>query len=88
MASLESNLDLTQAFCFRMNKWGSVYTVYSPLNAVITVDGTFVQVMPFPSVKGQHCGVCGDFDGNRKNDLIDKSGAPIAAEQMAKAWCK
>jgi hypothetical protein len=72
----------------RMNKWGSVYTVYSPMNVVVTYDGTFAQVMPFPSVKGQHCGVCGDFDGNRKNDLIDKSGTPLLAEQMAKAWCK
>ena len=30
------------------------------------------QVIPAPWVKGQHCGVCGNFDGNTKNEMVDK----------------
>ena len=30
------------------------------------------QVIPAPWVKGQHCGVCGNFDGNTKNEMLDK----------------
>ena len=30
------------------------------------------QVIPAPWVKGQHCGVCGNFDGNTKNEMQDK----------------
>ena len=32
----------------------------------------YEQVIPAPWVKGQHCGVCGNFDGNTKNEMLDK----------------
>ena len=31
-----------------------------------------MQVIPAPWVKGQHCGICGNFDGNTKNEMEDK----------------
>ena len=68
-------------------RWGSVYTIISPYNVMVSYDGTFVQVMPAPFVKGQHCGICGNFDGNTKNELLNKNGAPVDAERVAQAWC-
>jgi len=71
----------------KLMRWGSVYTIISPYNVMVSYDGTFVQVMPAPFVKGQHCGICGNFDGNTKNELLNKNGAPVDAERVAQAWC-
>ena len=68
-------------------KWGSVYTIFSPYNVNVIYDGTFVQVIPAPFVKGQHCGICGNFDGNKKNEFLNKVGAPVEAGRLAQAWC-
>lgn len=81
---------------FSIIRWGSVYTISSSVeaftlslpNVFIVYDGSFVQVFPAPNVKGQHCGVCGNFDGNQKNDLVNKAGQAIAANKMATSWCK
>merc|ERR1712032_1340368 len=62
---------------FTLVKWGPVYTLFSDYNVVILYDGTFVEVIPAPWVKGQHCGVCGNFDGNTKNEMQDKTGSLV-----------
>ena len=72
---------------FRLIKWGSVYSLHSEGNVMVTFDGTFVQVTPAPYVKGQHCGVCGNFDGNTKNEFLNKVGSPVEAGRIAQAWC-
>merc|ERR1712083_551630 len=69
-------------------KWGPVYTLYSDYNVVILYDGTFVEVIPAPWVKGQHCGICGNFDGNTKNEMEDKTGAVVPADMLSRAWCQ
>jgi hypothetical protein len=73
---------------FKLLKWGSTFTVYSKWKVAIIFDGTFVEVIPFPSVKGQHCGVCGNYDNNRNNDLVGKGGDAIAVQDLAKEWCR
>merc|ERR1712106_162968 len=82
---------------FSIVRYGPVYTLTSVVtgqfglkfpNVAIIYDGTFVEVIPGPNVKGQHCGVCGDFDGNSQNDLVNKAGKPVVASKMARAWCK
>ena len=54
---------------------------------MINFDGTFAQIIPAPYVKGQHCGVCGNFDGNKKNEFHNKVGAPTDPSRIAQAWC-
>lgn len=73
---------------FKLLKWGSTYTIYSHWKVAIIFDGTFVEVIPFPSVKGQHCGACGNYDNNRNNDLVGKDGNPVAVKDLAKEWCR
>jgi len=71
----------------KLIRWGSVYTLHSEGNVMINFDGTFAQIIPAPYVKGQHCGVCGNFDGNRKNEFLNKVGAPTDPSRIAQAWC-
>jgi len=73
---------------FKMVKWGSAYNIYSFLKVWIVYDGTFVEVIPAPSVKGQHCGVCGNYDNNRKNELVGKAGQAVTVAELPTAWCK
>eukprot|EP00090_Calanus_glacialis_P016360 TRINITY_DN2561_c0_g1_i1.p1 TRINITY_DN2561_c0_g1~~TRINITY_DN2561_c0_g1_i1.p1 ORF type:complete len:1526 (-),score=363.79 TRINITY_DN2561_c0_g1_i1:68-4645(-) len=71
----------------KLIKWGSVYSLHSEGNVMVTFDGTFAQVIPAPYVKGQHCGVCGNFDGNTKNEFLNKVGSPVEVGRIAQAWC-
>merc|ERR1712038_957640 len=64
------------------------YTLFSDYNVVVLYDGTFVEVIPAPWVKGQHCGVCGNFDGNTKNEMQDKTGTMVPADMLSRAWCQ
>ena len=73
---------------FTLVKWGPVYSLYSDWNVLILYDGTFVEVVPAPWVKGQHCGLCGNFDGNSKNEVMDKAGAAVPEAMLSRAWCR
>jgi von Willebrand factor type D domain len=42
-------------------------------------DGNFVEVMPAPSVKGQHCGVCGNYNKNKFDDFAGKEENVLVA---------
>ena len=50
-------------------------------------DGNFVEVMPAPSVKGQHCGVCGNYNRNKNDEFTgkDESILPSGAD-MVNEW--
>jgi len=71
---------------FKLYKWGTTYNIYSSLKVWIMYDGTFAEVIPAPSVKGQHCGVCGNYDMNRKNELLGKNGQVIDEDHLAEEW--
>jgi len=73
---------------FTLSNWGGTYILNSDQNFSLVYDGSFAQVMPMMGVKGQHCGACGNFDGNNKNDLFDKAGSPIQATQLPTVWCQ
>jgi hypothetical protein len=73
---------------FKLLKWRSNTNIYSYRKVWILFDGTFVQVIPAPSVKGQHCGVCGNYDNNRKNELFGKNGQIITEANLAWEWCE
>ena len=71
---------------FRIFRWGSTYNVYSFLKVWVAYDGNFVEVMPAPSVKGSHCGVCGTFNRNKYDEFSGKAGNRIASSDMASEW--
>jgi len=72
---------------FTLLRWGGMYTIFSQYNALINYDPSMVQVLPAPFIKGQHCGVCGNFDGNQKNEFLDKNGDPVSSNSLASSWC-
>merc|ERR1711890_172203 len=73
---------------FKLIRWGPVHTLWSSMNVLINYDGNFVQVLPAPWVKGQHCGLCGNFDGNTGNELQDKAENAVSRDELVGAWCK
>ena len=66
-----------------MFKWGSTVNVYSFLRVWMAYDGTFVEVMPAPSVRGQHCGLCGNFNRNKFDEWTGKDGTSIMSSSAA-----
>ena len=44
-----------------------MFTIYSQYNVLINYSPSAVQVIPAPFMKNQLCGVCANFDGNKKN---------------------
>lgn len=85
---VEKKLEVGGEEIVGITKWGHTYMVYSYLKVMILFDGHFVEVIPAPSVKGQHCGACGNFDGNPKNELIGKNGQDLVPrDNIANAWC-
>ena len=61
----------------RITQWGSTYHIYSYLKVWIMFDGTFVGTVPAPSVKGQHCGLCGNYNRNKYDDFMGKDGQTL-----------
>jgi len=73
---------------FRITNYGGNYVITNDLTVAIIYDGNFIQVIPLAVVNGQHCGICGNFDGSKFNELQDKNGNDVPHEQFARAWCK
>ena len=47
-----------------------------------------LQVVPNPITKGEHCGACGDYDGNKYNNIMDRQGQPVPVQFLPQKWCK
>lgn len=73
---------------FKIVKWGSTINVYSFLRVWIATDNVFVQVMPAPSTRGQHCGLCGTFNRNMYDEWMGKDGQTMmtSADAMVNEW--
>ena len=76
-------------FSCRIFKWGNTYNIYSFLKVWIVFDGSFVEIVPAPSVKGNHCGMCGNFNRNKYDEMTKKDGVSLAATpaEMAQEYC-
>ena len=76
---------------YRIFKWGSTYNIYSFLRVWIVFDGSFVEVVPAPSIKGNHCGMCGNYNRNQYDEMTKKDGTSLAktADEMRDEykWC-
>jgi len=74
---------------FSIFKWGNTYNIYSFLKVWIVFDGSFVEVIPAPSVKGNHCGMCGNFNRDQYDEMTKKDGKSLAATpaEMVQEYC-
>jgi len=68
---------------FSIFKWGNTYNIYSFLKVWIVFDGSFVEVVPAPSIRGNHCGLCGNFNRNQYDEFTKKDGTSMAADPAA-----
>jgi len=72
---------------FEVFKWGSTINVYSFLRVWVATDNNYVQVMPAPSVRGQHCGLCGNFNRNMFDEWTGKNEQLMtSAADMVNEW--
>ena len=68
-------------------RWGSTYHIYSFLNVWISYDGNFAMTVPAPSVKGQHCGICGNYNRNQFDEFTAKDMSQLSsASEMVENW--
>ena len=65
---------------YRIFKWGNTYSIYSFLKVWVNFDGVMVEVIPAPSVKGNHCGMCGTFNRNKYDEMMKKDGVSLAKD--------
>ncbi len=86
-ACLVARTDNTDLPCCRIFRWGSSYHVYSFLRVWASYDGHFVEVVPAPSARGQHCGICGNYNRVQSDELIGKDLQKLSSpEQLVKDW--
>jgi hypothetical protein len=81
-------LKLIFTYFSRIFRWGSTYNLYSFLKVWVTYDGNYVEVVPAPSTKGQHCGICGNYNRQQKDEFSGKSGDNRldSAADLVKEW--
>ena len=77
------------SYFFRIFKWGNTYNIYSFLKVWIVFDGSFAEVVPAPSTKGNHCGLCGNYNRNKYDEMMMKDGTSLAATpaEMVTEYC-
>ena len=77
----------TLVLSFRLSRTGLLYRLESVLVSV-TYDGATIQVVPNPMVRAKLCGVCGDYDGDSRNDIVNKDGHNVDQNVFLESWCK
>eukprot|EP00092_Neocalanus_flemingeri_P025744 GFUD01027909.1.p1 GENE.GFUD01027909.1~~GFUD01027909.1.p1 ORF type:complete len:741 (-),score=120.67 GFUD01027909.1:127-2277(-) len=74
-------------FMFKIFRRQNNYVVDFFPQMMINYDGNSVQVLAGPQVKGQHCGMCGDYNRNTYHELLDPQMCPLnTGDEMARAW--
>jgi len=72
---------------FKIYRFQKMFFVESFLNVNVITDGNHVKVVAPPQVKGQHCGMCGDFNGDHEVELIHPQMCQLnTGTEMAAAW--
>ena len=74
-------------YIFRLYRRGQLFRLESVLVSV-TYDGASIMVMPHPLLRAKLCGVCGNFDGNSKNEFVSKDGQFVDQSVFLESWCK
>jgi len=74
---------------FKIYRWDREYTIEAFMNMVVYYDGNSVKLLAPAHVKGQHCGMCGDFNGDREHELIHPQMCELSSgTEMANAWVR
>jgi 5-methylcytosine-specific restriction endonuclease McrA len=74
---------------FKIYRWDRQYTIESFMNVVVYYDGNSVKVVAPAHVKGQHCGMCGDFNGDTEGELVHPQMCQLTSgTEMANAWVR
>merc|ERR1712223_2105127 len=72
---------------FKVFRWGSTYNLYSFLKVWVAYDGNFVEVVPAPSSKGQHCGICGNYNRQQSDEMTGKDMQKVGnVQDFVKDW--
>jgi len=72
---------------FKVFRWGSTYNLYSFLKVWVAYDGNFVEVVPAPSTKGQHCGICGNYNRQQSDEMTGKDMQKVGSvQELVKDW--
>lgn len=80
---------VTESYKFRIHKWDNTFSVEIPFVIMVNYDGTQIQMTTSPFLKGRQCGMCGDFNRNKRFEMMGpqecllKDGNEMAA---AYAW--
>ena len=56
----------TDDYHFRVHKWDNSFTVDIPFFSSVHYDGYQIMVLSTSFVMGRHCGMCGDFNRNKR----------------------
>ena len=55
-----------KSYMFKIYKWEGTFTIDSFLRMTVHYDGSHVNIVAPPHVKGQQCGMCGDFNRDHR----------------------
>merc|ERR1712228_682667 len=59
-----------KSYMFKIYKWESTFTIDSFLRMTLHYDGSHISVISPPHVKGQQCGMCGDFNRDHRYEML------------------
>ncbi len=86
---LRTDQEAPTNYKFKIYRWDREYTIEAFMNSIIFYDGNSVNVLAPAHVKGQHCGMCGDFNGSPERELIHPEMCELkSGTEMANAWVR
>jgi len=68
--NIVSSGEITERYKFRIHKWDNTFTLDIPFVIVINYDGNQIQMTASPFLKGKQCGMCGDFNRNKRFEFM------------------
>jgi len=76
------------SYVFKIYKWEGTFTINSFLRMTVHYDGSHVNIVAPPHVKGHQCGMCGDFNRDHRYEMIGPQECQLRnGKDMAAAWC-
>jgi len=78
---------VTEKYEFRVHKWDNTFSVDIPFITTINYDGHQIQTIASPFLKGKQCGMCGDFNRNKRFEFVGPEDCQLKnGNEMAAAY--